>query len=87
MANFPSKPKSAVGSPISSSKIEPSRDQMTTCCTLEKKGLNKKYLNENISNGVKYVTLDSKIKCPSLTFCFFGNPTNKIESDIYIGDY
>ncbi len=50
-----------------------------------KKGLNKKYLNESISNGAKYVTLDSKIKYPSLTFCFFGNPTNKIETDIYAG--
>jgi hypothetical protein len=36
------KPKSAVGSPISSTKIEASRDQTTTCPTLEKKGRIKK---------------------------------------------
>jgi hypothetical protein len=55
------KPKSAVGSPISSTKIEPSRDQMTTCPTSEKKASIKRYLNESISNGAKYVTLDSKL--------------------------
>jgi len=35
---------------------------------------------KSISKGAQYVTLDSKIKCLSLAFGFFGNPTNKTET-------
>jgi hypothetical protein len=73
------KPKSAVGSPISSTKIEPSRGPDDHMSHLGKKGLNKKYLNESISNSAKYVTLDSKIKYPSLTFCFLATPPIKLK--------
>jgi len=34
----------------------------------------------SISKGAQYVTLNSKIKCLSLAFGFFGNPTNKTET-------
>jgi hypothetical protein len=34
------------------------------------------YIRASPSLGAQYVTLDNKIKCPSLAF-FFGNPTIK----------